>query len=91
MLNFSLTIGSRTTSVSVVMAPISRPPFTSSDPAQFFDLAQIDDYFGALDAVLQPVEAVEAAGQHPGVGAVLVEQAPERRQSLPAERVRMPA
>ena len=29
--------------------------------------AEIDDDRGPLDAVLEPVEAVEAAGEHPGV------------------------
>src|SRR4029077_8678329 len=38
--------------------------------AQFFDLAQIDDHFGPLDPILEPVKAVEAAGQHPGLRAV---------------------
>ena len=74
MLNFSLTMGLRTTSVRVVMAPISRPPFDFFTRG-VFDLTQVDDYFRPLDAVFQPVEAVEAARHHPGVVPYLIEQA----------------
>ena len=38
------------------------------------DGAQIDDHARTLDAILQPVEAVESASQHPGARAVPVEQ-----------------
>ena len=38
--------------------------------AQFLDLAQIDDHFGPLDPILEPVKAVQPAGQHPGLCAV---------------------
>ena len=44
------------------------------DAAQVGDLAEVDDYLGLLEAILQPVHAVETAGQHHGVGAVLLQQ-----------------
>jgi hypothetical protein len=34
---------------------------------QFLDSAQIDHNLGLLDAILEPVEAVEPSGQHPGI------------------------
>ena len=45
-----------------------------ADAAQFVDAAQIDDVRRPLDAILQPVEAVEPAGHHPGVAPVPAEQ-----------------
>src|SRR6185503_4279817 len=45
-----------------------------ADALQFRNTAQIDDVAGPLDAVLQPVEAVETAGEDPCVGAVAIEQ-----------------
>ena len=54
------------------------PPLVGAHAAQLFDLAQIDHHLGSLDAILEPVEAVEPAGQHPGVRAVAVRAAPAR-------------
>ena len=62
-------------SVSVVIAPISRPPLASLIAAQRLDAAQIDDHPRTPDAVLEPVEGVHAAGHQPGVGPVAIEQA----------------
>jgi len=45
-----------------------------ANPAQLVDTAQIHHYLGLLDAVLQPVEAIQAAGQHPGVRSMLLEK-----------------
>jgi hypothetical protein len=44
------------------------------DAAQVGDLAEVDDHLGPLEAILQPVHAVETAGQDQGVGAVPLEQ-----------------
>ena len=41
---------------------------------QLLDLAEIDDDLRLLEAILQPVHAVEAARQHQRIGAVRVEQ-----------------
>src|SRR5205085_7124122 len=43
-------------------------------PFQFVDATEIDDVARALDAVLQPVEAVETAGEDPCIAAVATEQ-----------------
>ena len=56
------------------MAPISRPPPDVADAAQLGHLAQLDDGTGPLGAVLEPVERVHAAGDHPGLLAAGVEQ-----------------
>ena len=45
-----------------------------ADCFEFLDAAQIHDDFGLLDAVLEPIEAVEPAGQHPGVLSILFEK-----------------
>jgi hypothetical protein len=46
-----------------------------ADPLQFRDAAEIHNIARTLDAILQPVEAVEAACEDPSVGAIAVEQA----------------
>ena len=60
------------------------------DAAEFFDLAEVDDELGALDAVFEPVETVEAAGENPGTGAVAVEE-PSASSVVAGWRVRRPA
>ncbi len=40
---------------------------------EFPDPAQIDDHLWFLDAVLEPIEAIHASGQHPAVVALLLE------------------
>ncbi len=62
-----------------------------SDTRKFLDLAQIDDDFRALDAVLEPVKAVQAARQHPGVRAVLPRAARPHRPPTRAGKARRPA
>ena len=37
-----------------------------ANAAQLVDAAQVDQHIRLLDAVLQPVEAVQTAGHHPG-------------------------
>jgi len=44
------------------------------DALELFDLPEVDDRLRLLQAILEPVHAVEPAGQHQRVGAVLVEQ-----------------
>ena len=46
-----------------------------ADAAQLLHLAQIDDDFGAFDAILQPIKAVQTTGQHPSVAAILPSKA----------------
>ena len=50
------------------------PVLGGADSSEFLDPAQIDHYPGFFDAVLEPVEAVETPGQHPGFASVLLEQ-----------------
>src|SRR5450755_3295069 len=45
-----------------------------ANSAQFFDSAQIDYSLGLPDSILEPVEAVEPPGQHPGIRSVLFEK-----------------
>ena len=45
-----------------------------ANSAQFLDSAEIDHHLGLPDAILQPVETIHTAGQHPGVGSVLCEK-----------------
>jgi hypothetical protein len=45
-----------------------------ADAAQLLDLAEVDDNLRLLEAVLQPVHAVQTAGEHQRVGLVLIEQ-----------------
>src|SRR5262249_7286083 len=45
-----------------------------ADTAQLIDAAQIDDHSWLLNAVLEPIEAVESAGEHPGIAAMLLEK-----------------
>src|ERR1700733_74603 len=49
-------------------------PVDFAHSAQLGNLAEIDHHLGALDAIFQPVESVQAAGHHPGVRTVLVQQ-----------------
>jgi hypothetical protein len=58
--------------------PDLEPVLPGADAAQLGDPAEIDQRRGTLDAVLQPVEAVEAARQDPRAGAVAVEQRQRR-------------
>src|SRR5262249_50225684 len=46
-----------------------------ADALQLADAAEIDDVFRALDAVLEPVKAVETACEDPCIGAIAIEQA----------------
>src|SRR5712671_3780199 len=39
----------------------------STHSPEFSDPAQINHYFGSLNAILQPVEAVESPSKHPGI------------------------
>ena len=41
---------------------------------EFLDSAQVDHRFRFLDSILEPIEAVESAGHHPGVSSVLFEK-----------------
>jgi hypothetical protein len=41
-----------------------------ADATQFLHLAQIDHDLRPLDAIIEPVKAVQASGQHPGSRAV---------------------
>ena len=45
-----------------------------ANASELGDAAQIDDRLRPLDPILQPVEAVHAASQHPRVGSVVLEQ-----------------
>ena len=45
------------------------------DAPQLGHLAQIDDDAGPLGPVLEPVERIEAARHHPGIGPVAIQQA----------------
>src|SRR5262245_40348021 len=45
-----------------------------ADALQLRDAAKIHHVTGALNAILQPVEAVETAGEDPCVGAIAIEQ-----------------
>jgi len=45
-----------------------------ANSAELRDAAQVDDHLGFLDAVLEPVEAVEASGHDPGIGSMLREE-----------------
>ena len=47
---------------------------SSANSAQFADSTQVDHNLRLLDSILQPVEAVESSGEHPGVGSVLFEK-----------------
>src|ERR1017187_7404066 len=42
--------------------------------AEFLDSAQIDHNLGLPDSILEPVEAVEPPGQHPGIRSMLFEK-----------------
>ena len=53
---------------SLPLLPEARTPRSS------LDSAQIDHHLRLLDSILQPVEAVEPSGHHPGVGSVLFEK-----------------
>ena len=44
------------------------------DPPELRDHAEVHHDGGPLDAVLEPVEGIQAAGQDPGLVPVLVEQ-----------------
>src|ERR1035438_10211922 len=46
----------------------------NANSAQLADSAQIHHNLRLLDSILQPVEAVESSGEHPGVGSVLFEK-----------------
>ena len=41
---------------------------------ELLDTAQVDHHLRFLDAVLEPVEAIEPSGQHPGIPSMLCEQ-----------------
>ena len=56
------------------MAPISTPSAVSRTPFSSVDSAQIDKHFGLLNAVLQPVHAVEPARQHQRIYPVLLQK-----------------
>src|SRR5271163_2935478 len=45
-----------------------------ANSAQFPDSAQIDHGLRLFNSILEPVEAVEPSGQHPGVASVLLEK-----------------
>jgi hypothetical protein len=60
--------------VSVVIAPISMPSLVGRTPRSSSIPLRSTTTFGLLDAVLQPVEAIEASGHHPSVGCRVVEQ-----------------
>src|SRR6185437_8812246 len=47
---------------------------TDAHTAQLVNTAQIYKHFGFLDAVLQPVEAVQSAGHYPGIFAIFSQQ-----------------
>ena len=58
--------GWRTTSVSVVVAPISRPAAVQRAYAsQLADLAQVHHHFRALDAIFEPMEHLQATRHYP--------------------------
>src|SRR3984957_6822424 len=54
-------------------ADLDTIPGCANSP-QFLDSAQIDHHLGLPDSILEPVEAVEPSGQHPGIGAMLFEK-----------------
>src|ERR1700678_2623505 len=47
---------------------------SSANPPQLLDPTQINHNLRLLDSILQPVEAVESSGEHPGVGSMLFEK-----------------
>src|SRR6266851_9463550 len=47
---------------------------TRANSPQFLNSAQVDHSLGLLDSILEPVEAVEPSGQHPGIGSMLLEK-----------------
>ena len=61
------------------------------DALELLDLPEVDDRLRLLQAILEPVHAVEPARQHQRVGAVLVEQLDRIIDARPAGTARTPA